>query len=309
MRSACAVAVFAHRRPDHLRRTLNALRSNVGASHTAVTVFCDGPRNDMEAVLVARVLEEAERPRGFARLNVIGRSTNAGLAAAITDGVTQMLETHESVIVLEDDIVTSPAFLAYMNDALQRFASDERIVSVHGYCYPTELAEPFFLRGADCWGWGTWRRGWELFEPDGAKLLEELRRRALTSEFDFDDSYPFSKMLEDQIAGRNDSWAVRWYASAFLAGRLTLYPGRTLVRNIGTDGTGTHGGKTRRFEDQVADAAPELSGLEVAESQQARQAFEDYFRGLKSPKKEPPHSSRRLAHAASLVKRRLQGGR
>lgn len=278
---------------------------NEAASLTPVTVFCDGPKNSHEAVLVKEVLRESNRPRGFHSLQVISRSENAGLSAAITEGVSLMLASHEAVIALEDDIVTSRGFLTYMNNALHRFADDERVVSVHGYSYPTALTEPFFLRGADCWGWGTWRRGWELFEPDGTKLLEELRRRGLTSEFDFDDSYPFTQMLEDQIAGRNDSWAVRWYASAFLAGRLTLYPGTTLVRNIGTDGSGTHGGKTLRFENCVADTAPDLSGLEVADSQRARKAFEGYFRSLKSRKMEPPHTSRPLARAASLVKRRL----
>jgi hypothetical protein len=299
------VVVFAHRRPDHLRRTLDALESNTEASRTSVNVFCDGARDEAEKSVVAAVIEEARRPRGFLNVDIIARDCNAGLAASITGGVTQILSSHEAVIVLEDDIVTSPGFLTYMNDALDRFSDDERVVSVHGYSYPTALTEPFFLRGADCWGWGTWRRGWALFEPDGAKLHEELRSRALTGEFDFNDTYPFTRMLEDQIAGKNDSWAVRWYASAFLADRLTLYPGATLVRNIGTDGSGTHGGKTLRFEDRVADTAPDLSGLEVAESQQARKAFEDYFRGLKSPKREPPRTSRSLARAASLVKSRL----
>ncbi len=239
---AVPVAVFAHRRPQHLRRTLDALEANEAASLTPVTVFCDGPKDSNEAVLVDEVLVEAARSRHFQSLQVIPRSANAGLSASITGGVSLMLESREAVIVLEDDIVTSPGFLAYMNDALRRFADDDRVVSVHGYSYPTGLTEPFFLRGADCWGWGTWRRGWELYEPDGQKLLNELRGRDLTSEFNFGDSYAFTWMLEGQIAGRNDSWAVRWYASAFLADRLTLYPGRSLVQNIGTDGSGTHGG-------------------------------------------------------------------
>jgi hypothetical protein len=200
-----------------------------------------------------------------------------------------MLAQHESVIVLEDDLVTSPGFLRYMNDGLQRFAMDERVISIHGYTYPTELEEPFFVLGADCWGWATWRRGWALYEPDGEKLLSRIQSERLAAKFDFNCSYPYTRMLEEQIAGKNDSWAVRWYAYAFLAGRLTLYPGRTLVKNIGTDGTGTHGGKTKLFEDELSPTAPELSCVEVAESEVARAAFESFFR-RKEPGRSHPYS-------------------
>ncbi len=189
-----------------------------------------------------------------------------------------MLSEHESVIVLEDDIVTSPGFLRFMNNGLQRFATDERVISIHGYSYPTALKDPFFLRGADCWGWATWRRGWALYNPDGAVLLDRLHAQGLVNQFDFNGSYPYTRMLEDQIAGQNDSWAVRWYASAFLANRLTLYPGRALVQNIGTDGTGTHGGQTERFADELTQSVPDLSCVEVAESEVARAAFESFFR-------------------------------
>jgi hypothetical protein len=296
--AAVPVVVFAHRRQQHLRRTLDALELNEAAALTPVTVFCDGPRDSSEAVLVDEVLLEAARPRGFLSLRVIPRNANAGLSASITGGVSLSLESNEAVIVLEDDIVTSPGFLGYMNDALRRFADDERVVSVHGYSYPTGLAEPFFLRGADCWGWGTWRRGWDLYEPDGNKLLKELMDRGLTSEFNFGDSYAFTRMLEDQIAGRNDSWAVRWYASAFLAGRLTLYPGHSLVQNIGTDGSGTHGHKSDSFDAAIVRQAPDLSGLNITESQAAREAFEEFFR---SQGKAPSTRDRKQRRAASRL--------
>ncbi len=305
------VAVFAFRRPDHLRRTLDALSANTDARSTHVMVFCDGPRTESDGTAVEQVRKEARRPRAFRRLEVIERDRNNGLAASITSGVTAMLAEHESVIVLEDDIITSPGFLRFMNDGLQRFAADDRVISIHGYSYPTaSLENPFFLRGADCWGWATWRRGWALYEPDGATLLNRLRAEGLVDQFDFNSSYPFTGMLEDQIAGRNDSWAVRWYASAFLAGRLTLYPGRTLVRNIGLDGTGTHGGQTERFAGQLAQTAPDLSGIEVVESDFARAAFESFFRGQKPAR---PHRNMALLPrgrrfvAAAVRRLRRQG--
>ncbi len=275
--SVAPVVVFAHRRPDHLRRTLDALAQNHSADRADVTVICDGPRSSDEAPACHAVVCEAERERPFGKITVNRRGRNLGLAQSIVDGVSRMLGQHERVIVLEDDIVTSPAFLTYMNEGLERYSADNRVISLHGYSYPTELEEPFFLRGADCWGWATWRRGWEIFNPDGVSLLQRLRDQSLTDAFDFNGAYPYTRMLEDQIAGRNDSWAVRWYASAFLADKLTLYPGRSLVQNIGNDGSGTHSGATDRFEIDLAQRAPDLSGLVVKDSAAARSAFERYF--------------------------------
>lgn len=269
--------VFAHRRPDHVRRTLDALAQNYGADQTNVTVICDGPRRPDEATACHAVVREAEQVRPFNTITVERHDSNLGLARSIIEGVSQMLAQHERIIVLEDDIVTSPAFLTYMNEALERYSADDRVISIHGYSYPTEIQEPFFLKGADCWGWATWRRGWKHFDPDGASLLQRLREQALTDHFDFNGAYLYTRMLEDQIAGRNDSWAIRWYASALLASKLTLYPGQSLVHNIGNDGSGTHGGATNRFEGQLAQQAPDLSGLVVEESAAARSAFERYF--------------------------------
>jgi hypothetical protein len=167
-----------------------------------------------------------------------------------------------------------------MNEALKRYADDDRVISIHGYVYPVAqpLPDAFFLLGADCWGWATWRRGWALFNPDGQFLLNELRRRKLTRSFDFNGSYPYTEMLEGQIKGINDSWAVRWYASAFLADNLTLYPGRSLVHNIGNDDSGTHCEDSRGFDAVLSDTPINLEAINVEPSLMARQSFEEFFR-------------------------------
>jgi hypothetical protein len=167
-----------------------------------------------------------------------------------------------------------------MNDGLRRFQEVDRVISIHGYCCPTPLDSPFFLRGADCWGWATWRRGWDLYQPNATHLLAELHARELTDLFDFGGSYPYTKQLLDHVIGRIDSWDTAWYASAFLAGKLTLYPGSSLVKNIGMDGSGTHCGTTSRFGSELAQASPDLSDLIVEESAEARAAFERYFRDV-----------------------------
>lgn len=290
-------AVFAFRRPGHLKYTLDALAANVGAELTRVTVFVDGPRNEEEQTDVNLVVTEAEIPRPFKHLEIVSQPSHLGLSASITSGISAILAEHESAVVVEDDIVTSRNFLQFMNIGLQRFRDDDRVISIHGYNYPVAIESPFFLRGADCWGWATWRRGWALYEPDGVELLNRLRAEGLTEQFDFNGAFPYTQMLEDQVVGKVDSWAIRWYASAFLANRLTLYPGRTLVRNIGHDGTGTHGGATDKYAGDLAYATPRLADIDVVESATARAALESFFRG--------EGSATRRDNLPALIRRRL----
>lgn len=278
--SPTPIVVFAFNRPDHLRRTLEALASCPEAAASPLTVYCDGARRQSEETRVREVREVAAVAKGFASVEVVARERNFGLAASIIDGVTGQVQRHGRVIVLEDDIVVSPYFLRYMNDALQMYANDEQVASIHGYVYPIAepLPETFFLRGADCWGWATWARAWRHFRPDGAALLAELRERRLTRAFDVDGTYPYTGMLEDQIAGRNNSWAVRWHASCFLRGMLTLYPGHSLVVNIGNDDSGTHSGATSDYDVELLDKPVDLRRIEPVESAQATAAVARFFR-------------------------------
>jgi hypothetical protein len=172
-----------------------------------------------------------------------------------------------------------------MNSGLDRYEHDERVISIHGYVYPvsTVLPEAFFMRGADCWGWATWKRGWDLFEPDGSRLLREHQARGLEREFDMNGARAYVRMLEDQIAGRCDSWAIRWDAAAFLRDKLTLYPGVSLVRNIGLDNSGTHCGPAEHLAVPLADQPVDVRVDDVAPSPVGRRAFEQFFRGERSP--------------------------
>lgn len=275
------LAVFVHKRLTHTQRTLQALAANELAERADLIVFSDGAKSDGDPTLVAEVREFVRSVTGFRSVKVVERERNLGLAQSIISGVSEVLESHESVIVVEDDLVTSPYFLQYMNDALNRYCHDDRVASIHGYVYPVreKLPETFFLRGADCWGWATWRRAWKLFNPDGRSLLRELEERNLTFAFDFGGAYPYTQMLRDQIAGRNDSWAIRWYASTFLANALTLYPGRSLVQNIGVDGSGTHCGTSTSFETQTSEIPVDVTQVLVEDSLTARSAISQFLSG------------------------------
>jgi hypothetical protein len=277
LRDHAPVVVFAYRRPDHLRRALDSLAANSGADQTQVSIYCDGAKSaaDGEAVEQVREIARYASESGvFASARVIERDHNLGLAKSVISGVTETLEGHDRVIVVEDDLVVSPDFLDYMNQALALYANNDEVISIHGFMYsvPPVLPQTVFLRGADCWGWATWRRGWELFEPDSQKLLKELDKSPDRAQFDFDGAFPYRQMLKDQAAGTIDSWAVRWYASAFLANKLTLYPGQSLVENIGQEGSGTHSQSATSHEVQAITINLPLERIAIMESAPAREA-------------------------------------
>lgn len=276
------IGLFVYKRPEHTARVLEGLRNNREARDSDLFVFSDGAKDALASDRVSAVRALVRQRMGFRSVTVVEQSMNLGLARSIVTGVADLTRRFGRVIVLEDDVVPAPYFLQYMNAALDKYEQAEQVVSIHGYSYPVarSLPETFFLRGADCWGWATWERGWRVFEPDGAKLLARLSESGLSHAFDLDGGYPYTKMLEDQVAGRNDSWAIRWHAAAFLKGLLTLYPGSSQVQNIGTDGSGTHGGCAAHFLHASWGRPVKLEDIPIQESRRAREAFVQMLKSL-----------------------------
>jgi Glycosyl transferase family 2 len=275
------IALFTYRRLEHTQRTIAALQTNHLADRSDLIIFSDGSKNETDIEDVTKVRDFLKTIEGFRSVSIIHREQNIGLANSIIGGVTDVLRQYERIIVVEDDLVTSPHFLTYMNDGLETYANTQRVVSIHGYLLPVEkqLPETFFRRGADCWGWGTWRRGWACFNPDGQYLLDELKKRRLTYELDLDGAFPFTEMLKGQIAGKNNSWAIRWHASAFLADKLTLYPGRSLVFNIGHDNSGTHCVADSRFDVDLSESPIKVGAIEVEPLESAITEFKLFLGG------------------------------
>lgn len=273
------VLLFVYNRPFHTRKVIEALQVNEYSLQTNLIIYSDAS-NDPFNLEVIQTRNYLKNVGGFKSISIIERQENWGLAKNIIDGVTSIVNRYGKVIILEDDLVVSPYFLKYMNEALDLYEKEEKVISIHGYVYPVKrtLPETFFIKGADCWGWATWKRGWDLFCSDGKALLKEIDKQNLKKEFDFNNSYPYYRMLKHQIEGKNNSWAVRWYASAFLYNKLTLYPGRSLVNQIGMDGSGTHCDTNEMFDVSLTDSPILLSNIDVQESKQGRDAFIYYFR-------------------------------
>jgi hypothetical protein len=273
------IVLFVYNRPTHTRLCIEALSLNAEAINSDLFIYSDYPANPNDIVLVKQVREYIKAVKGFRSVTVVNRDKNLGLAGSIISGVTDVLKSHECGIVLEDDLVVSKYFLKFMNSALFFYKDDSRVGSIHGYVYPVSdhLPETFFLRGADCWGWATWPRAWKMMCLDGRLLLEELVSRNLEGAFDLGGAYPYTKMLRNQIKGRNNSWAIRWHASLYLRGMLTLYPGKSLVQNIGHDGSGVHSAVSNDLQVCLTDVSPSVGGIEVLENQVALAAMANFL--------------------------------
>ncbi len=273
------IVLFVYNRPDHTARTLESLRQNNLAAQSELFVFCDGPKDNSSLEKIAELHKIIDNISGFKNVVVEKSSVNKGLANSIIAGVSKIVNEYGKIIVVEDDLVTSPHFLQFMNDGLNFYEKEEQVISIHGYVYPVkaELPATFFLRGADCWGWATWKRGWNLFNANGSELLAQLQERGLENEFDLDGCYPYTHMLQGQIKGENNSWAIRWHASAFLANKLTLYPGKSLVQNIGFDNSGSHCDATGQFDQNLFEQEISINKISVAENKFARQDIKKFF--------------------------------
>ena len=283
------IALFSFNRPDHLTRTLDALAQNYGAAAHDVFAFSDGPREPRDAEnvrLVRRVLAKWSSTHAFRSFTTIERPKNFGLARSVISGVTDICEKFDRIVVLEDDLITSAHFLAFMRDGLTMYADNPSVASIHGYAFPMagDLPETYFLAGADCWGWGTWKRSWTRFNEDGSGLLKKILQKKKSYHFDVDGSYPYTRMLRHQAIGRNNSWAIRWRALAYLAGMVSLHPVRSLVANIGFDGSGTHCPTSTAFSTNLSTTPIAVSPQVAVESIQARRALARYFRSIAGPR-------------------------
>ena len=252
------IAIFAFNRPDHLGATLEALAANRLAGESHLTIFCDAPRGPKDAEGCRHVVEVAQKAVGFASVTVVQRESNHGCAASVIRGTTEMFAQHERLIVIEDDIITSPLTVAYLNQALEEYQRVPAVFSISAWAPPQRMLRvpdryrfnSYFIRRFHCWGWASWRDRWACNDwsvPGYADYRADSAMRAAHAEGGTD----LPGMLDAQMAGRIDSWAIRAEYTRFRLGGLTLYPRVPLVRNIGMDGTGRHNETYDRYGDEI----------------------------------------------------------
>ncbi|WP_214072043.1 glycosyltransferase [Mucilaginibacter sp. dw_454] len=283
MQNLAPIALFVYNRPDHMRRTIEYLRKNEQAADSNLFIFCDGPKTDADKEKVAEVRKLAKEVTGFKEVKVISRKENLGLANSIIIGVSQLVSEFGKIIVFEDDLVSSPYTLEYFNEALTKYQTDDTVMHVGAYMYPlenTNLPESFFYRIATSWGWATWARAWKNFEPDIDVLMNQFD---VEQRYDFSIEYTmnFWRQMEEFKSGKNNSWAIRWYASIFLKGGLALNPAHSLVHNIGHDGTGVHSNIEDMYGVDIAQKPIKNFPAEIKENEQAHVAIRNFLKKRK----------------------------
>jgi len=283
MQNLAPIALFVYNRPDHTRRTISYLQQNLLADESRLYIFCDAAKTDADKPKVEQVRQLANDVSGFKSVKVILREHNLGLAESIISGVTQLVYEYGKVIVFEDDLLSSPYTLKYFNDALAKYANQEQVMHIGAYMYNLHdktLPETFFYRAATSWGWATWARAWKNFEPDVDKLIGQFDNLKI-ARFSIEGKMNFWKQIEQFKAGKNNSWAIRWYASIFLKNGLTLNPSQSLIQNIGHDGTGVHSNNEDMYHVQMARKQVTQFPDVLQENEQAYKAIKHFLANRK----------------------------
>lgn len=237
------IVLFTYNRPWHAKCTVEALKKNEFADKSELVIYSDGPKDEKDLGQVSKVRDFLHKISGFKAVEVIERDKNIGLANSVITGVTDVVNQYGRIIVLEDDLVSEPDFIKFMNMALDKYEEYNQVMQISGYMFDVDIdtkTDAIFLPLISSWGWATWKRAWEKFIPDTEGYKELKNNKLLRQKFNVEGSYDYFNMLESQLKGEVNSWAIKWYLNVFMRQGLTLFPKRSLVKNIGFDGSGTH---------------------------------------------------------------------
>ncbi|KAB1064863.1 glycosyltransferase [Salibacter halophilus] len=284
MDSLAPIVLFTYNRPDHTRKTIDALKMNKMAKESQLYVFSDGAKTDRDISNVNNLRSYLKQVSGFKSVNIIERDGNYGLKKSIIEGVTAIISKYGKIIVLEDDVVTSPTFLTYMNSALDHFENNSKVWHISGWTPAINskgLPNFFFWRIMNCSaGWGTWKSRWDHYSSD---LKETMYTFSYTEKmrFSFWGLANFWRQLRANENGKINTWAIYWYAVIYKNNGLCLTPKQSFAKNIGFDGSGMHTNaenayKTERVLNQESDF--DFEKIKVNESKSAiNKAYWFYF--------------------------------
>lgn len=262
MAELAPVVLFVYNRPEHTLRTVEALLQNRLAEKTDLIVYADASKPGDEEK-VRRVKKFIHSINGFHTVQIFKRDENFGLAKSVIDGVTRVVSTYGKIIVVEDDIITSPHFLEFMNQALCFYADAEKIYSISGYNLPLDILkipkhysfDVYVNPRPHSWGWATWQDRWARADWQVTAYNEFINDKKSVKRFNAAGA-DLSKMLKMQMEGKIDSWAIRWCLTHFLDNALSIYPVHSFVNNAGLDGSGVHcekGGGKKFIHQQLSD--------------------------------------------------------
>lgn len=280
MQKLAPIILFVYNRPRHTRRILESLEKNPLAKSSLLYIVSDAAKNADAVENVNQVRAVIRELWDFKHITIIERQKNWGIAKNVIDSVTKIVNEHGKVIVLEDGLETTPFTLAYFNDALLRYEHEDRVMGISGYMYPVEhpkrLPKSFFFRVANSWGWATWKRAWDHFDPDIENSTKHFKRKDIRR-FNIDGKESFWKQVKAFKAGRIDSWSLRWYLSVFNQNGLVLYPRQSMIQNIGTASSNTHLVLDDMYKIELATRKLKYFPNEIIEHAKAYEAIKGFY--------------------------------
>lgn len=278
------VVLFVYARAEHTQRTLTALAANPEAIHTDLIIYADAARGDKDVDKVQAVRDLISNIAGFKSVTVHVRERNVGLAQNIIEGVTHVCQQYDRVIVLEDDIVASPAFLGFMNAALNKYQAEPKVWHISGWNYPISseqlLPETFLWRTMNCWGWATWADRWQHFKKSPATLVENWSAADI-ERFNLDGAYDFWSQVTANHKGKLNTWAIFWYTTIFSHQGLCLNPTRSYVANIGNDGSGENCGANDIYKTRLATHFNQEWPVQLIEHATTVRLIKKFYQSLK----------------------------
>lgn len=274
------IVLFVYNRPWHTQQTVEALQKNELAGKSKLFVYSDDAKNIDDRRQVDAVREYIDTITGFDEVVVVKQKENLGLAASIISGVTEIVNKFGNVIVLEDDMVTSPYFLTYMNDALAFYKEEKRVWHISGWNYPIDIeghGDVFLWRVMNCWGWATWEDRWKYFEKDAENIYKSFNKNDI-KRFNLDNSENFFLQIIDNYNNKINTWAIFWYATIFRHNGLCVNPVATYVENIGLDDSGTHCGADVVFASEKSLKKKVVFTEDIVEDAETVVKIKDFYR-------------------------------
>jgi len=257
MNSISPIVISTYIRLEHLKKTISALQVNSLADKSHLFILSDAPKEGDE-LRVKKVRNYLKTITGFAQITLIEREEN-GRVTNNRGGMRQVLDEYGKLIFLEDDIITAPGFLEYMNLALNKYANDPKVFSISGYCPPILIPnnyefDAYFVRRFNAWGFGIWKDRFDTIQY----VSEQRYADFINSEDDVRDftengGVDMLEMLRVDAAGRIDALDVKAMFAQYKLDQYTLYPVSSLIQNIGMDGSGLHSSRTRRFNVAISE--------------------------------------------------------
>lgn len=274
------VVLFVYNRPLHTQKCLHALANNDLAPQTQLIIYADAPKKDADKEKVQEVRQIIRQKLPFQSIEIREAQENKGLMKSIINGVTEVINEYGKIIVLEDDLITSRGFLTYMNEALDFYEQEQKVMHISGYMFPIRkklVNETIFYQSTSCWSWATWKNRWQFFNPDAEDLYKQLNESGKMYRFDLDGSNQFKSQLEMNITGKRHTWAIKWEASVHLQGGLCLHPTQTMVRNIGHEGSGSSFDQAGVLENQVLRDYTKVTAIPLQEDNMLREQMKLYY--------------------------------